>query len=59
MMLGKLKFNWFQDNYRNVSVAPSVLWVVLAGTGVGSRGGGIVLPSVKALIITALLVLVA
>lgn len=41
------------------NVAPSILWLVFAGTAVGSGGGGIVLQSVKALIISALLVLVA
>lgn len=41
------------------NVAPSILWLVFAGTGAGSGGGGIVLHSVKALIISALLVLVA
>lgn len=41
------------------NVAPSILRLVFAGTGVGAGGGGIVLHSVKALIISALLVLVA
>lgn len=41
------------------NVAPSILRLVFAGTGVGRGGGGIVLHSVKALIISALLVLVA
>lgn len=41
------------------NVAPFILQLVFAGTGVGSGGGGIVLRSVKALIISALLVLVA
>lgn len=41
------------------NVAPSILWLVFAGTGVGAGGVGIVWHSVKALIISALLVLVA
>ena len=56
--------DWFHNNYckRENNVAPSILWYVFAGTGAGAgegEGGGIVLRSVKALIISALLVLVA
>lgn len=41
------------------NVAPSIFWLIFAGTGLRLGGGGIVFHSVKALIISALLVLVA
>lgn len=58
MTVGKMKTNKTTIVMSN-NVASSILWLIFAGTRVRSRGGGIVLQSVKALIISALLVLVA
>lgn len=53
-------YDWFQSGYCNIKQCCSIYFMApLCRTGAGSGGGDIVLHSVKALIISALLVLVA